>query len=128
MAVKNILVVDDFPVMRKIIVNNLNEILKCKVTEAEDGNDALSKLKQDTFDLVITDWNMPNMSGLDMIKAMKSDPATSKLPILMVTAEAKKEQVVAAAKAGINGYILKPFTPAVLKEKLIKMNFDFDSI
>lgn len=126
MSAKHVLIVDDFPVMRKIIVNNLQQISSCKISEASDGEEALAKLQSETFDLLITDWNMPKLSGLDLVKKLKADPKLAKLPILMVTAESKKEQIVVAAKAGVNGYILKPFTPETLKEKLTKMKFEFN--
>lgn len=116
-----ILVVDDFPTMRRIIRNLLKDLGFENVDEAEDGAQALEKLRNSTFDLVVSDWNMPNMDGLEMLKTIRQDPALSKLPVLMVTAEAKKENIIAAAQAGANGYVVKPFTAATLEEKLNKI-------
>lgn len=116
-----ILVVDDFSTMRRIIKNILKQIGYMNIDEAEDGNGALTRLKQDKYDLVISDWNMPNMSGLDLLKAIRTDNALNSVPVLMVTAEAKKENVIEAIKAGVNNYIVKPFTAEVLKEKLEKI-------
>ncbi len=115
------LVVDDFSTMRRIVRNLLKELGHASVDEAEDGVAALSKLKRDSFDFVITDWNMPNMDGLQLLQAVRADPALSALPVLMVTAEAKKENIIAAAQAGASGYIVKPFTAATLDEKITKI-------
>ena len=115
------LVVDDFSTMRRIVRNLLKELGYSNVDEAEDGVQALQKLRSDQFDFVVSDWNMPNMDGLTMLQEIRKDPALSKLPVLMVTAEAKKENIVAAAQAGANGYIVKPFTAATLDEKLTKI-------
>ncbi len=115
------LVVDDFSTMRRIVRNLLKELGYSNVDEAEDGAMALSKLKNDHFDFVISDWNMPVMDGLDMLKNIRADAALSKMPVLMVTAEAKKENIIAAAQAGANGYVVKPFTAATLDEKLSKI-------
>ncbi len=115
------LVVDDFSTMRRIVRNLLKELGYSNVDEAEDGAMALSKLKNETFDFVISDWNMPNMDGLEMLKQIRADAAIGKLPVLMVTAEAKKENIIAAAQAGANGYVVKPFTAATLDEKLSKI-------
>ena len=115
------LVVDDFSTMRRIVRNLLKELGYSKVEEAEDGAMALSKLKNEHFDFVISDWNMPVMNGLDMLKSIRADAALAKLPVLMVTAEAKKENIIAAAQAGANGYVVKPFTAATLDEKLAKI-------
>jgi two-component system chemotaxis response regulator CheY len=115
------LVVDDFSTMRRIVRNLLKELGYSNVDEAEDGAMALSKLKNETFDFVISDWNMPVMNGLDMLKSIRADAALAKLPVLMVTAEAKKENIIAAAQAGANGYVVKPFTAATLDEKLAKI-------
>lgn len=115
------LVVDDFSTMRRIVRNLLKELGYTQVEEAEDGVDGLSKLRAGQFDFVISDWNMPNMAGIDMLRAIRADPALSKLPVLMVTAEAKKENIIAAAQAGANGYVVKPFTAATLDEKLAKI-------
>lgn len=115
------LVVDDFSTMRRIVRNLLKELGYTNVDEAEDGAMALSKLKNETFDFVISDWNMPVMDGLDMLKNIRADAALCKLPVLMVTAEAKKENIIAAAQAGASGYVVKPFTAATLDEKLVKI-------
>lgn len=116
-----ILVVDDFSTMRRIIKNLLRDLGLNNVTEADDGQTALPKLKAGDFDFLITDWNMPGMTGIDLLKAVRADPKLSSLPVLMVTAEAKREQIIEAAQAGVNGYIIKPFTAATLKEKLDKI-------
>ncbi|AMX03202.1 chemotaxis response regulator CheY [Microbulbifer thermotolerans] len=116
-----ILVVDDFPTMRRIIRSLLKELGFTNVEEAEDGQEALSKLAAGGFEFVVSDWNMPNLNGLDMLKQIRADEATKSLPVLMVTAEAKKDNIVAAAQAGANGYIVKPFTAATLEEKLSKI-------
>jgi two-component system chemotaxis response regulator CheY len=115
------LVVDDFSTMRRIVRNLLKELGYTNVDEAEDGVMALTKLRNETFDFVVTDWNMPNMDGLTMLQNIRSDPTLCKLPVLMVTAEAKKENIIAAAQAGANGYVVKPFTAATLDEKLTKI-------
>ena len=115
------LVVDDFSTMRRIVRNLLKELGYSNVDEAEDGAMALSKLKNDHFDFVISDWNMPVMDGLEMLKNIRSDATLSGVPVLMVTAEAKKENIIAAAQAGANGYVVKPFTAATLDEKLSKI-------
>ena len=115
------LVVDDFSTMRRIVRNLLKELGYANVDEAEDGAMALSKLRNESFDFVISDWNIPVMDGLDMLKTMRADAALAKLPVLMVTAEAKKENIIAAAQAGANGYVVKPFTAATLDEKLAKI-------
>ena len=116
-----ILVVDDFSTMRRIIKNLLKDLGFTNVQEADDGNTALPMLNQGDFDFVVTDWNMPGMQGIDLLRAIRSDDRLKHLPVLMVTAEAKKEQIVAAAQAGVNGYVVKPFTAATLKEKLVKI-------
>ncbi len=113
-----ILVVDDFSTMRRIIKNLLKELGFKHIEEADDGSTALPKLREGDFDLLITDWNMPGMQGIDLLKAVRADPKLARLPVLMVTAESKREQIVEAAQAGVNGYIVKPFTAATLKEKL----------
>ena len=115
------LVVDDFSTMRRIVRNLLKELGFANVDEAEDGAVALQKLKAGGFDFVISDWNMPNMDGLTLLQTIRADEALKKLPVLMVTAEAKKENIVAAAAAGANGYVVKPFTAATLDEKLNKI-------
>ncbi|MCC2614768.1 chemotaxis response regulator CheY [Aestuariibacter halophilus] len=116
-----ILVVDDFSTMRRIIKNLLKDLGFTNVQEADDGSTALPMLQQGDFDFVVTDWNMPGMQGIDLLRAIRSDDNLKHLPVLMVTAEAKKEQIVAAAQAGVNGYVVKPFTAATLKEKLDKI-------
>lgn len=115
------LVVDDFSTMRRIVKNFLNELGYNDVTEADDGTTALPILKQGNIDFLVTDWNMPGMPGLDLLKAVRADPALSKMPVLLVTAEAKREQIVEAAQAGVNGYVVKPFTAVTLKEKIEKI-------
>jgi two-component system chemotaxis response regulator CheY len=115
------LVVDDFSTMRRIVKNLLKELGYANVDEAEDGVQALAKLRSESFDFVVSDWNMPNMDGLTMLQNIRADPALAKLPVLMVTAEAKKENIIAAAQAGANGYVVKPFTAATLDEKLNKI-------
>jgi two-component system, chemotaxis family, chemotaxis protein CheY len=116
-----ILVVDDFPTMRRIVRNLLKELQFENIDEAEDGAAALEKLRGGNFGFVVSDWNMPNMDGLSMLQAIRADAALAKLPVLMVTAEAKRENIVAAAQAGANGYVVKPFTAATLEEKLTKI-------
>lgn len=116
-----ILVVDDFPTMRRIIKNLLKDLGYENVDEAEDGAMGLEKLRNNNFKFVVSDWNMPNMDGLAMLKAIRADAEMAKLPVLMVTAEAKKENIIAAAQAGANGYIVKPFTAATLEEKINKI-------
>src|SRR5512139_1168297 len=115
------LVVDDFSTMRRIVKNFLNDLGYNDVTEADDGNTALPILKQGNIDFLVTDWNMPGMPGLDLLKAVRADPALAKLPVLLLTAEAKREQIVEAAQAGVNGYVVKPFTAQTLKEKIEKI-------
>ena len=116
-----ILVVDDMSTMRRIIKTILNQLGYSNIEEAENGRQALGKLKKEKFDFVITDWNMPEMDGLELVKQIRSDDELKSLPVLMVTAEAKKENVMEALKAGVNNYIVKPFTPEVLKEKMEKI-------
>lgn len=116
-----ILVVDDFSTMRRIIKNLLKELGFNNIEEADDGSTALPMLKKGGFDFLVTDWNMPGMTGLDLLKAVRSDPALASLPVLMVTAEAKREQIIMAAQAGVNGYIVKPFNGPTLKEKIDKI-------
>ncbi len=117
----NILVVDDFSTMRRIIKNLLHDLGYSKVSEADDGNTALPMLKGGNFDFLISDWNMPGMSGLELLKQVRADAKLAKLPVLMLTAEAKREQIVEAAQAGVSGYVIKPFTAATLKEKIDKI-------
>ena len=115
------LVVDDFSTMRRIVRNLLKELGFNNVEEAEDGAIALARLKQGGIDFVVTDWNMPNMDGLTLLQSVRADPALKALPVLMITAEAKKENIIAAAQAGASGYIVKPFTAGTLSEKLTKI-------
>jgi two-component system, chemotaxis family, chemotaxis protein CheY len=115
------LVVDDFSTMRRIVRNLLKELGFTNVDEAEDGNAGLQKLRSESFDFVVSDWNMPNMTGIDMLRAIRADAALKHLPVLMVTAEAKKENIIEAAQAGASGYVVKPFTAATLGEKLNKI-------
>lgn len=115
------LVVDDFSTMRRIVRNLLKELGFNNVDEAEDGVDALGKLRGGGFQFVVSDWNMPNMTGIDLLKSIRADASLKHLPVLMVTAEAKKENIIAAAQAGANGYVVKPFTAATLDEKLNKI-------
>ncbi len=115
------LVVDDFSTMRRIIKNLLHDLGYPNVSEADDGKTALPMLQAGGFDFLITDWNMPGMPGLDLIKAVRADTKLAKMPVLMLTAEAKREQIIEAAQAGVNGYVIKPFTAETLKEKLDKI-------
>ncbi|WP_043748730.1 chemotaxis response regulator CheY [Imhoffiella purpurea] len=116
-----ILIVDDFSTMRRIIKNLLRELGFNNTTEADDGSTALPMLKGGNFDFLVTDWNMPNMEGIELLRQVRADPALKSLPVLMVTAEAKRDQIVEAAQAGVNGYIVKPFTAETLKEKIDKI-------
>lgn len=116
-----ILVVDDFSTMRRIVRNLLKEIGFMNVEEAEDGAAALQRLQSGGIDFVISDWNMPNMDGLTLLQQIRGSDALKALPVLMVTAEAKKENIIAAAQAGASGYVVKPFTAATLDEKLTKI-------
>jgi two-component system chemotaxis response regulator CheY len=115
------LVVDDFSTMRRIIKNLLIDLGYANVTEADDGATALPMLQAGSFDFLITDWNMPGMPGLDLLKAVRADARLAKMPVLMLTAEAKREQIIEAAQAGVNGYVIKPFTAVTLKEKIDKI-------
>jgi two-component system, chemotaxis family, chemotaxis protein CheY len=115
------LVVDDFSTMRRIVKNFLNDLGYNNIQEADDGSTALPILKAGNIDFLITDWNMPQMPGLDLLKAVRADPKTAKMPVLLLTAEAKREQIVEAAQAGVNGYVVKPFTAQTLKEKIDKI-------
>jgi len=120
-----ILVVDDFSTMRRIIKNLLRDLGFSNTQEADDGLTALPMLKSGNFDFLVTDWNMPGMQGIDLLKEVRADENLASLPVLMVTAEQKREQIIEAAQAGVNGYIVKPFTAVTLKEKLDKI---FDRI
>jgi two-component system chemotaxis response regulator CheY len=115
------LVVDDYSTMRRIVKNLLHDLGYLQVSEADDGSTALPMLKSGTYDFLITDWNMPGMPGLELLKAVRADDRLARLPVLMLTAEAKREQIVEAAQAGVNGYVIKPFTAATLKEKIDKI-------
>ncbi len=116
-----ILVVDDFSTMRRIIKNLLRELGFTNIDEADDGQTALPKLQAGGIDFLVTDWNMPGMTGIDLLKAVRADPALANTPVLLVTAEAKREQIVEAAQAGVNGYVIKPFTAQTLAEKIEKI-------
>jgi two-component system chemotaxis response regulator CheY len=116
-----ILIVDDFSTMRRIVKNLLDDLGFMNTAEAEDGHSALALLRAQPFDFVVTDWNMPGMTGIELLRAIRADPKLAKLPVLMVTAEAKREQIVEAAHSGVNGYIIKPFTAETLKDKLGKI-------
>ena len=113
-----ILVVDDFNTMRRIIKTCLKQLNFENISEAVDGVDALEKLKAGDFKFVVSDWNMPNMMGIDLLRAVRSDEKLKKLPFLMVTAEAQQENVIEAAKAGVSNYIIKPFTADILQTKM----------
>jgi two-component system, chemotaxis family, chemotaxis protein CheY len=115
------LIVDDFSTMRRIVRNLLKEIGYSNADEAEDGRAALQKLRSAQFDFVVTDLNMPNMNGFELLHEIRCDDMLKRLPVLLVTAEAKKEDIVTAAQAGANGYIVKPFTKATLEEKIAKI-------
>jgi two-component system chemotaxis response regulator CheY len=112
------LIVDDSPTMRRIVANSLQTLGYNNIVEAEDGKDAVGKLESEKFDFVITDWNMPNMTGLELTKYIRSEPKFGNLPILMVTTRGLKQDVIEALQAKVNNYIIKPFTPPVLKEKI----------
>jgi two-component system chemotaxis response regulator CheY len=116
-----VLVVDDFSTMRRIIKNLLRDLGFTNIHEADDGSTAWPMLQGGDFDFVVTDWNMPGMQGIDLLKNIRADASLAHIPVLLVTAEAKKEQIVMAAQAGVNGYIVKPFTAATLKGKLDKI-------
>ena len=115
------LVVDDFSTMRRIVRNLLKELGFVNVQEAEDGVEALRKLRGAEFDFVVSDWNMPNMTGIELLREIRRDAKLKHLPVLMVTAEAKRENIIEAAQAGASGYVVKPFTAATLDEKLKKI-------
>jgi two-component system chemotaxis response regulator CheY len=123
MVEKNIkiLVVDDFATMRKVVRNLLKQVGYDDIVEAEDGVMAMKALKSQKIDVIVSDWNMPNMSGLELLKAVRADADLAKTPFLMVTAEALQDNVVAAVKAGVNNYIVKPFTAEVLNEKITEI-------
>jgi two-component system chemotaxis response regulator CheY len=116
-----ILIVDDFSTMRRIIKNLLRDLGFNNTQEADDGLTALPMLQNGSFDFLVSDWNMPGMTGIDLLKAVRSDEKLSKLPVLLVTAESKREQIIEAAQAGVNGYVVKPFTATTLEEKINKI-------
>lgn len=116
-----ILIVDDFSTMRRIIKNLLRDLGFTNTQEADDGATALPMLKAGDFDFLVTDWNMPGMTGIELLKQVRADERLVSLPVLMVTAEAKRDQIVEAAQSGVNGYVVKPFTAQVLKEKIDKI-------
>lgn len=116
-----ILIVDDFSTMRRIIKNLLRDLGFTNTAEADDGTTALPMLEHGSFDFLITDWNMPGMTGMELLQACRASAKLRHLPILMVTAEAKRDQIIAAAQAGVNGYVVKPFTAAGLQEKIEKI-------
>lgn len=113
-----VLIVDDFSTMRRIIKNLLRDLGFTNTHEADDGTTALPMLRGGGFDLLITDWNMPGMQGIELLKTVRADEALGSLPVLMVTAESKRDQIVEAAQAGVNGYVVKPFTAGTLEEKI----------
>jgi len=121
-----VLIVDDFATMRKVVRNLLKQVGYEDIVEAEDGVMALKALKSQKIDVIVSDWNMPNMTGLELLKAVRADADLSKTPFLMVTAEALQDNVVAAVKAGVNNYIVKPFTAEVLNEKIKKIMESID--
>jgi two-component system chemotaxis response regulator CheY len=116
-----ILIVDDFSTMRRIIKNLLRDLGFTNTSEADDGTTALPMLEKGNFDFLITDWNMPGMTGLELLVACRANPKLKTLPVLMVTAEAKRDQIIAAAQAGVSGYVIKPFTAAALQDKITKI-------
>ena len=116
-----ILIVDDFSTMRRIIKNLLRDLGFSNTQEADDGVTALPMLRSGDFDFLVTDWNMPGMTGIDLLKAVRADDKLANLPVLMVTAEAKRDQIIEAAQSGVNGYVVKPFTAQALKEKIDKI-------
>jgi two-component system chemotaxis response regulator CheY len=116
-----ILVVDDFSTMRRIVRNLLGDLGYTHITEADDGKSAWPLLQAGGFDFVVTDWNMPGMTGIDLLRHIRGDARIAKTPVLMVTAEAQREQIIEAAQAGVNGYIIKPFNAVTLKEKIDKI-------
>ena len=113
-----VLVVDDFATMRRIVKGVLKQLGFSKIVEAQDGSDALDMLKKEPVGLIVSDWNMPNMTGLELLKAVKGDDSLKDIPFVMVTAEGMKENVIEAVKAGVNNYVVKPFTPETFSEKI----------
>jgi two-component system chemotaxis response regulator CheY len=122
-----ILIVDDFSTMRRIIKNLLRDLGFTNTVEADDGTTALPILQTGTIDFLVTDWNMPGMTGIELLRAVRADEKLKTIPVLMVTAEAKRDQIIAAAQAGVNGYVVKPFTAVALKEKIEKIFERIDS-
>lgn len=118
MVILDILIVDDSPTMRRILVNTVQKAGYRNCKEAEDGKDALAKLMAEDFDLLMTDWDMPNMNGLELTEAVRADSNLRKIPILMVTTRNKKEDIIGAIKFGVNGYVIKPFDAKTLKAKI----------
>ena len=116
-----VLVVDDFATMRRIIKGVLKQLGFSNIVEAEDGDVALEELKREDYDLILADWNMPNMNGLDLLKAVRSDKKLKRIPFIMVTAEGQKDNILEAVKAGVSNYVIKPFTPETINEKLKKV-------
>jgi len=116
-----VLIVDDFATMRRILRNILKQIGFSNISEADDGKSALKELKKEKFDLILCDWNMPEMPGIDLLKEIRADDSLKDLPFVMVTAEAQKENIVAAVKAGVSNYVVKPFTAETVSEKLSKV-------
>jgi two-component system chemotaxis response regulator CheY len=120
-----ILVVDDFSTMRRIVINLLKQLGFSNVVEASDGKEALDVVAKDKIDLIISDWNMPNMTGIEFLREIRASEEFKAIPFIMVTAEGKKENVIAAVHAGVSNYVVKPFNAATLKEKLVKVVGDF---
>jgi two-component system chemotaxis response regulator CheY len=116
-----ILIVDDFSTMRRIIKNLLRDLGFTNTEEADDGSTALPMLQSGNFDFLVTDWNMPQMTGIELLRAVRADDRLKHLPVLMVTAEAKRDQIIEAAQAGVNGYVVKPFTAQALQDKIEKI-------
>jgi two-component system chemotaxis response regulator CheY len=115
------LIVDDYSTMRRVVKNQLHELGYANVAEADDGSTALPQLQAGDVDFLITDWNMPGMHGLDLLKAVREHEKLAHLPVLMLTAEARREQIVTAVQAGVDGYVIKPFTAVTLKDKIDKI-------
>jgi two-component system, chemotaxis family, chemotaxis protein CheY len=115
------LIVDDYSTMRRVVKNQLHELGYANVAEADDGSTALPQLQAGDVDFLITDWNMPGMHGLDLLKAVREHEELAHLPVLMLTAEARREQIVTAVQAGVDGYVIKPFTAVTLKDKIDKI-------
>jgi two-component system chemotaxis response regulator CheY len=116
-----VLIVDDFATMRRILRNILKQIGFTDITEADDGSTALKELKKEKYDLILSDWNMPEMAGIDLLNAIRADDELKGIPFVMITAEAQKDNIVGAVKAGVNSYVVKPFTADTINEKLKKV-------